>query len=115
MRTILEEDKVILEDLVKKQNELIKKQNDRINQLELIIKSYESDKTKINYFNEVIKNIYIKLRWVNRISKNYEWTKNKPIEIPTLKEFVILAFMCYLPVVSYEFKSINTYGLTLNT
>lgn len=93
--------------------ELVKKHENRINELKSIINFYESDNSKIDNFNEVIKNIYSKLCWVKRLSRKYEWTENKPEEIPTLEEFRILAVMSYLPVIQGKNKSVHTYGVPI--
>lgn len=107
MESISEDDKIPSIE------EIVKQQEDRINELKSIINFYESDNTKINNFNEVIKNIYKKLCWVKRTPRKYEWTENKPEEIPTLEEFRILAVMSYLPVIQGKNKSVHTYGVPI--
>lgn len=107
MESITEDDKILSIE------EIVKQQKDRIDELKSIIDFYESDNTKINNFNEVIKNIYRKLCWVKSTPKRYEWTENKPEEIPTLEEFRILAVMSYLPVIQGKNKSVHTYGVSI--
>ena len=93
--------------------ELLKIQEKKIQQLQTAINFYESDSNKIENFNEIIRNIYMKLGWIKQSRRKYENTKNKPDEIPTLEDFRILAIMANLPMINQKNKSINTYGIPI--